>query len=113
MTWLLLSSAFGFYLSELSDYNATYGSLGAAVALLTWLYVSAYAFMFGAELNSEIEHQTAQDSTTGEPEPMGQRGAWAADNVATDDKVEDRPEEQREGEKLTAGAPQVADEEKG
>ena len=55
------------------------------MALLTWMYLSAYAFVFGAELNSEIEHQTAKDSTTGSPEPMGERGAWAADNVATDD----------------------------
>ena len=113
VTWLLLSGAFAFYLAELGDYSATYGSLGAAVALLTWLYLAAYAFMFGAELNSELEHQTATDSTTGEPLPMGERGAWAADNVAEDDHVQDRPEEQREGEKLTGGAPQVAEEKKG
>jgi membrane protein len=84
--------------------------LGAVVALLTWMYLSAYAFVFGAELNSEIEHQTARDSTTGRPEPIGVRGAWAADNVATDDQVQDRPEEQREGEKLTEAAPKVSDE---
>jgi hypothetical protein len=64
----------------------------------------------GAELNSEIEHQTAKDSTTGSPVPLGERGAWAADNVATDDTVQDRPEEQREGEKLTQSQPKVADE---
>jgi membrane protein len=46
------------------------------------MYLSAYVFVIGAELNSEIEHQTAKDSTTGEPQPMGMRGAWAADNVA-------------------------------
>jgi membrane protein len=74
------------------------------------MYLSAYAFVFGAELNSEIEHQTAKDSTTGSPEPMGQRGAWAADNVASDDTVQDRPEKQREGDKLTAAAPLVAEE---
>jgi membrane protein len=66
--------------------------------------------VFGAELNSEIEHQTAKDSTTGAPEPMGERGAWAADNVATNDKVQDRPEKQREGDKLTSAAPKVAKE---
>ena len=49
------------------------------------------------------------DSTTGRPEPLGDRGAWAADNVATDDSVQDRPEEAREGEKLTQAAPQVKD----
>jgi membrane protein len=110
VTWLILTLLFGFYVSHLTNYSATYGSLGAVVALLTWLYLSAYAFVFGAELNGEIEHQTAKDSTTGAPEPMGDRGAWAADNVATDDKVQDRPEEKREGEKLTQAAPKVAEE---
>lgn len=110
LTWLLLSVAFSFYLANLTNYRASYGSLAAVVALLTWLYFSAYAFMFGAELNSEIEHQTATDSTTGRPEPMGKRGAWAADHVAEDDEVEDRPEEKREGEKLTKGQPKIAKE---
>jgi membrane protein len=110
ITWLLLTVAFGFYVAHLTNYQASYGSLGAVVALLTWMYLSAYAFVVGAELNSEIEHQTAKDSTTGSPLRMGERGAWAADNVATDDKVQDRPEEQREGEKLTQAAPKVAEE---
>jgi membrane protein len=110
VSWLLLTVAFGFYVSHFTDYHASYGSLGAVVALLTWMYLSAYAFVFGAELNSEIEHQTAKDSTTGSPEPMGERGAWAADNVATDDTVQDRPEKQREGDRLTSAAPRVAKE---
>ena len=110
VTWLLLTFLFGFWVAHFTNYLASYGSLGAVVALLTWMYLSAYAFVFGAELNSEIEHQTAKDSTTGSPVPMGERGAWAADNVATDDHVQDRPEEQREGEKLTQAAPKVADE---
>ena len=110
LAWLLLTVAFGFYVSHFTNYHASYGSLGAVVALLTWMYLSAYAFVFGAEPNSEIEHQTAKDSTTGAPQPMGERGAWAADNVASDDTVQDRPEEQREGQKLTEAAPKVADE---
>jgi membrane protein len=110
IAWLLLTWLFGLYVSHFTNYRASYGSLGAVVALLTWMYLSAYAFIFGAELNSEIEHQTAKDSTTGSPKPMGVRGAWAADNVATDDTVQDRPEEQREGEKLTQAAPKVAKE---
>jgi membrane protein len=107
---LLLTWAFGIWVSHFTNYKASYGSLGAVVALLTWMYLSAYAFVFGAELNSEIEHQTARDSTTGPPRPMGDRGAWAADNVATDDTIQDRPEEQREGEKLTQASPKVAEE---
>ena len=112
LTWLLLTIAFGFYVSNLTDYQASYGSLGAVVALLTWMYLSAYAFIVGAELNSELEHQTAKDSTTGSPEPMGERGAWAADNVATDDDVQDRPEEVREGERLTDATPTMANQDK-
>jgi membrane protein len=110
ITWMLLTWLFGLYVAHFTNYRASYGSLGAVVALLTWMYLSAYAFIFGAELNSEIEHQTAKDSTTGAPKPMGDRGAWAADNVATDDQVQDRPEEQREGEKLTEAAPKIAEE---
>ncbi|MCY7271389.1 MAG: YihY/virulence factor BrkB family protein [Sphingomonas bacterium] len=82
--WLLLSVAFGFYVSRIADYNATYGSLGAVVALLTWVYLASYIFLFGAELNSELEHQTAKDTTSGAAEPLGQRGAWSADHVAGD-----------------------------
>ncbi len=80
--WLLLTAGFGFYISRITDYGATYGSLGAMVALLTWMYLSAYVFVVGAELNSEVEHQTARDSTTGPEQPLGRRGAWAADHVA-------------------------------
>jgi membrane protein len=109
IAWLLLTLLFGLYVGHLTNYSVTYGSLGAVVALLTWMYLSAYAFVFGAELNSEIEHQTAKDSTTGAPEPMGDRGAWAADNVATDDTVQDRPEEAREGEKLSQGQAKIGE----
>lgn len=86
VTWLLLTLAFSFYVTSITDYNVTYGSLGTIIVLLTWIYLSAYALIFGAELNSEIEHQTAKDSTTGKPKPLGKRGAWAADHVAGDDE---------------------------
>lgn len=109
VSWLLLTILFGIWVTAVTDYSVTYGSLGATVGLLTWMYLSAYVFLLGAELNSEIEHQTTKDSTTGKPAPMGQRGAWAADNVAADDKVQDRPEEKREGEKLTQASPTIAD----
>jgi membrane protein len=91
--WLALTAAFGFYVTRLADYNATYGSIAAIVVLLTWLYLSAYVFLFGAELNAELEHQTAKDSTTGRPEQLGERGAWVADHVAglTDDGTTEGP----------------------
>jgi membrane protein len=82
VAWLLLTLGFGFYVTNFGNYNATYGSLGAIVVLLTWMYLSAFVLLFGAELNSELEHQTAKDTTRGEPEPLGGRGAWAADHVA-------------------------------
>jgi membrane protein len=46
-----------------------------------WLYLSAFALLLGAELNAEIEHQTARDSTTGPPKPLGARGARMADTI--------------------------------
>jgi membrane protein len=54
------------------------------VVLLTWLYLSSYVLLFGAELNSELEHQTAKDTTEGLQKPLGERGAWSADHVATE-----------------------------
>src|SRR5436190_4125078 len=91
--WLMLTAGFGFYVTRLANYNATYGSIAAIVVLLTWLYLSAYVFLFGAELNAELEHQTSKDSTTGHPERLGKRGAWAADHVAglTDDGTSEGP----------------------
>lgn len=86
--WVLLTSLFSYYVTNIANYSATYGSLGTVVVLLTWIYLSAYALVFGGELNSEIEHQTAHDSTTGEPLPMGDRGAWAADHVARSDETD-------------------------
>jgi membrane protein len=80
--WLLLTFGFGIYVANFGNYDATYGSLGAVVVLLTWLYLSSYVLLFGAELNSELEHQTAKDTTEGGSAPIGSRGAWVADHVA-------------------------------
>jgi membrane protein len=82
IAWGLLTVGFGIYVANFGNYNATYGSLGAVVVLLTWLYLSSYVLIMGAELNSELEHQTAKDTTTGAPQPLGSRGSWAADHVA-------------------------------
>jgi membrane protein len=83
LLWLLLTVGFGIYVSKFGNYNATYGSLATVVVLLTWLYLSAYVLLFGAELNSELEHQTTADTTVGADKPMGERGAWSADHVAS------------------------------
>lgn len=81
LLWLAVSAGLSAYLSNFADYNATYGSLGAAVALMMWIWLSACAVLIGAELNAEMEHQTAADSTTGRPLPMGLRQATMADTL--------------------------------
>ena len=82
VAWVIASLLLSFYISNFANFNKTYGSLGAIVALLFWLYVSAFVVLLGAELNAEMELQTARDTTTGPPEPMGGRGAYVADHVA-------------------------------
>nr|WP_232494397.1 YhjD/YihY/BrkB family envelope integrity protein [Novosphingobium kaempferiae] len=79
---MIMTFGFGLYVANFGNYDATYGSLGAAMVLLTWLYLSAYVLLLGAELNCELERQTARDTTTGLEQPLGERGAYAADTVA-------------------------------
>jgi membrane protein len=80
--WLVASGLFSLYVSKWGSYNETYGSLAAVVILMLWLYLTAYTVLIGAELNAELEHQTAKDSTTGQPRPLGARDAYVADHVA-------------------------------
>ncbi|SHF74312.1 membrane protein [Modicisalibacter ilicicola DSM 19980] len=79
--WLLGSIAFSIYVRNFGSYNETYGSLGAVVILLMWFWLSAFIVLLGAELNSEMERQTRRDTTKGKREPLGKRGAHAADTV--------------------------------
>jgi membrane protein len=79
--WLLGSIAFSVYVSNFADYNKTYGAMGAVIILLLWFNLSAYAVLLGAELNAEMEHQTARDTTKGSEQPLGQRHAYVADTV--------------------------------
>jgi membrane protein len=81
LLWIAGSSLLSWYLSNFANYSATYGSLGAAIGLMMWMWMSAIIVLCGAELNSEIEHQTAIDSTTGRPKSMGDRGAVMADTL--------------------------------
>ena len=92
---LALTLAFSFYVTHVAPYDAAYGTLGAVIALQTWLFLTAYVFIFSAELNRELEHQTARDTTIGAWQPLGQRGAWAADHVAGP-KSNDEEEESEE-----------------
>jgi len=79
--WLLGSLGFSLYVNNIAHYDDTYGPLGAVIAFMVWMWFSIMTVLVGAELNAEIEHQTAIDSTTGPEKPMGERGAAMADTV--------------------------------
>lgn len=82
--WVVASALFSLYVTRFASYDATYGSLGTVVGMMMWFFVSAYVVLLGAELNAELELQTARDSTEGPAKPMGARGAYVADHVAED-----------------------------
>ena len=81
VVWLSASVAFSYYLQNFANYDATYGSLGAVIGLMMWTWISVIILIVGAEINAEMERQTAIDTTVGPPKPMGQRGAVVADTV--------------------------------
>lgn len=80
--WLIGSALFSLYVTNFGSYNQTFGSVAAVVVLMMWFYLSAYFVLLGGELNAELEHQTARDTTTGPERPQGKRGARVADTVA-------------------------------
>jgi membrane protein len=86
LVWIAASMLFAWYAENFGSYNKTYGSLGAAIGLMTWIWLSTIVILMGAELDAEMEHQTARDTTAGPERPLGARGATVADNVgrATD-----------------------------
>ena len=81
VVWLAVSAGFSFYVSNFGNYNKTYGSLGAVVVVLLWFLLTAYVALLGAELNAEMEHQTARDTTKGPDQPRGHRHAYVADHI--------------------------------
>ncbi|WP_333931490.1 YihY/virulence factor BrkB family protein [Bradyrhizobium sp. CCBAU 51745] len=81
LLWLAASGLFSFYVANFGTFNQTYGSLGAVIGFMTWLWISAIVILLGAELDAEMEHQTARDTTTGRPKPLGVRGAKMADTL--------------------------------
>jgi membrane protein len=81
VAWLISSALLSWYLASFANYNATYGSLGAGIGMLMWMWISSIVILLGAQLNSEIEHQTARDSTVHTEKPLGARGAVMADTV--------------------------------
>src|SRR4029079_18464091 len=83
LLWLGISALFSWYASSFGKFNETYGSLGAVIGFMTWLWISAIVILLGAELDAEMEHQTARDTTTGSPKPLGTRGARMADTLGS------------------------------
>jgi membrane protein len=79
--WVIGSIGFSQYVTHFGSYNETYGSLGAVIVLLMWLWLSAFILLLGAQITAESEHQTAKDTTRGPPQPIGKRGAYVADTL--------------------------------
>ena len=79
--WMAASMLFSLYVATFDSYNKTYGSLGAGVGFMVWLWISAVIVLIGGQLNAEMEHQTARDTTEGDAKPLGLRGAMMADHV--------------------------------
>lgn len=82
--WLIGTIAFSIYTQNFGSYNETYGTLGGVIILLTWLWLSSFIVLAGAALNSELEHQTRSDTTSGPPLPEGERDAVKADTYPKD-----------------------------
>ena len=80
--WVLATIGFALYANFFGNYNKTYGALAGVIILMFWLWLSALVVLVGAELNTEMELQTAKDTTRGPEQPMGERGGHAADHVA-------------------------------
>lgn len=81
LAWMAGSFAFSWYLNSFTHLGVTYGSLGALIGFMLWVWLSVLIVLVGAELNAEIEHQTACDTTIGPERPLGDRGAVMADTV--------------------------------
>jgi membrane protein len=87
--WAVVSVGFALYVNNFGSYDKTYGTIAGVIVLMLWLYLTCYLVLLGAEINAEAEHQTARDTTEGEPQPMGTRDAEVADTLP------DSPEPQK------------------
>ena len=79
--WAIVSVGFSIYVDSFGSYDKTYGAIAGVIVLMLWLYLTCYLVLLGAEINAEAEHQTAHDTTEGEPRPMGGRDAEMADTL--------------------------------
>jgi membrane protein len=79
--WLVVSALFSWYAANFGNFNKTYGSLGAVIGFMMWIWLSVTVILIGAKINAETEHQTARDTTEGPEKPLGTREAKMADTV--------------------------------
>jgi len=79
--WIAASVLFSWYAANFGTFNKTYGSLGAVIGLMTWLWISAIVILLGAEIDAAMEHQAAHDTATGSAIPTGDQGARMANTV--------------------------------
>ncbi len=80
--WIGISLLFSWYVDNFGSYDKMYGSFATVIILMLWFLLTSFIILLGAEINSEMEHQTSTDTTIGEDKPMGQRDAYYADRVA-------------------------------
>ena len=81
VAWVVGSAGFSWYVASFGSYDKTYGSLGAVIGFMTWIWISTIIVLTGAELNTAMEEQTGRDTTTGPEQAPGSRGAAKADRM--------------------------------
>jgi membrane protein len=69
IAWLLATLAFGFYVNNFGSYDQVYGTLGAVIVVLTWMWISALIFLVGAEINSLLWERSEKKASGNEPQP--------------------------------------------
>jgi membrane protein len=93
--WLIASLGFSLYVDNFGSYGKTYGALAGVAVLMLWLWITAFVVLLGAEMNAESEQQTVKDTTVGDPEPLGRRGAIKADTLPAEGPEDGADRQQR------------------
>jgi membrane protein len=88
VSWAIVSYLFSYYVANFGNYNQVYGSIGAVVAMLVWLWISSFLVLMGASWNAQVELRMRPDTTIGPARPAGERGAVVADGFVTSDESE-------------------------
>jgi membrane protein len=83
IVWLAASALFSWYVANFGSYDKTYGSLGAVIGFMTWIWLSIIVVLVGAKLNAEIEHYAAHEGESGQAKPPRVRGERTAETLGT------------------------------